>query len=101
MTAKELKGVEFPWEMCILTRTVQNAAVQTFWTEIFGKFSVRVSVEGDYQTKNDVKNWKEDKETCIFQPSKLSILLQKMISNPYTYSLEYFYLRLKRCKYKL
>lgn len=46
--AKELKGVEFPWEICILARAVQNTAVKTFWTEIFGKFSVRILVEGDY-----------------------------------------------------
>lgn len=46
--AKELKDVEFPWEMCILARAVQNTALKIFWTEIFGKFSVGILVEGDY-----------------------------------------------------
>lgn len=45
---KELKDVEFPWEMCILAKAVQNTALKIFWTEIFGKFSVGILVEGDY-----------------------------------------------------
>jgi len=48
MTGQGFKGVKFHWEKCILARAVQNTAVKVFWTEISGKFSVRILMEGDY-----------------------------------------------------
>lgn len=52
--------------------------------------------------KNDVKSWKEDKETCIFPTQQIFSLTANDDLKPiHILAGIHFYLSLKICKYKL